>query len=63
MNAFENGGKEIRFERFYGVNLPEYIVSILTFAGLIAVYLGRERGRRRGEGENMAAWGMLAPRY
>lgn len=40
VNAFENNGKEIRFERFYRINLPVYIISILTFIGLIAVYLG-----------------------
>ncbi len=46
VNAFENSGKEIRFERFYRVNLPAYIISILTFAGLIAVYLGSERKKK-----------------
>lgn len=39
VNAFESGGKEIRFERFYRINLPAYIISILTFIGLIATYL------------------------
>ncbi len=39
VNAFENGGKEIRFERYYRINLPAYIISILTFIGLIATYL------------------------
>lgn len=39
VNAFESGGKEIRFERFYRINLPAYIISILTFIGLIVMYL------------------------
>jgi hypothetical protein len=39
VNAFENGGKEIRFERFYRVNLPAYGISILTFVGLIVLYV------------------------
>jgi hypothetical protein len=39
VNAFENSGKEIRFERFYRTNLPAYVISILTFVGLIAIYL------------------------
>lgn len=47
VNAFENGVKEIRFERFYRVNLPAYIISILTFAGLIAVYLGSRRKKKK----------------
>lgn len=40
VNAFENGGKELRFERFYRVNLPAYVISMLTFIGLIAMYVG-----------------------
>lgn len=39
VNAFENNGKEIRFERFYRINLPAYIISILTLIGLVAMYL------------------------
>jgi hypothetical protein len=48
VNAFENGGKEIRFERFYRVNLPAYVISMLTFVGLIAMYVSKGR-RKRGE--------------
>jgi len=40
VNAFENGGNEIRFERFYMINLPAYFISILAFIGLMVVYLG-----------------------
>ncbi len=36
VNAFENSGKEIRFESFYKINLTAYIISILTFTGLMA---------------------------
>ena len=43
VNAFEKGGKEIRFERFYKINLPAYFISLLTFIGLIAVYPGWEK--------------------
>ena len=39
VNAFENGGKDIRFERFYIVYLPAYIISMLAFIGLMAMYL------------------------
>lgn len=39
VNAFENSGNEIRFERFYNINLPAYIISILTLIGLLAMYL------------------------
>ena len=46
VNAFENGGKEIRFERFYRVNLPAYVVSILTFVGLITVYVKIQRQKK-----------------
>jgi hypothetical protein len=38
VNAFENNGKEIRFERFFRITLPAYIISILTFIGIILVY-------------------------
>jgi len=38
VNAFENNGKEIIFERFYRINLPAYIISILTLIGLVAMY-------------------------
>lgn len=47
VNAFENSGKEIRFERFYKINLPAYIISILTCVGLIAVYLGLEKRKNK----------------
>ncbi|MCX9081525.1 MAG: hypothetical protein OIN83_04950 [Candidatus Methanoperedens sp.] len=40
VNAFEHGGNEIRFERFYRINLPAYVISILTFIGLMVVYFG-----------------------
>jgi len=43
VNAFENSGKEIRFERFYRINLPAYFISILTFIGLIAMYPGLDK--------------------
>ena len=43
VNAFENSGKEIRFERYYKINLPAYFISILTFIGLMAMYLGLEK--------------------
>lgn len=38
VNAFENKGNEIRFERFYKINLPSYIISIVTFIILIVLY-------------------------
>lgn len=38
INAFEGGGKEIVFERFYNINLPAYIISLITFVILIAIY-------------------------
>lgn len=47
VNAFENSGKEIRFERFYRINLPAYFISILTFIGLIAMYLGLEKRKNK----------------
>lgn len=47
VNAYENGGKEIRFERFYKVNLPAYIISILAFVGMIAVYLGLQWRKKK----------------
>ncbi len=43
VNAFENSGNEIRFERFYRINIPAYIISILTFVGLIIAYLKLEK--------------------
>jgi len=46
VNAFENDGKEIRFERFFRINLPAYIISILTFVGLMAIYLGSQRQKK-----------------
>lgn len=38
INAFEGGGKEIVFERFYNINLPAYIISLVTFVILIIMY-------------------------
>lgn len=47
VNAFEvdgkGGEKEIRFERFYRINLPAYIISILTFVVLIILYIKDKR--------------------
>ncbi len=43
VNAFENSGNEIRFERFYRINLPAYFISILAFIGLMAMYPGLEK--------------------
>ena len=43
VNAYEvdgNGSREIKYERFYQIYLPSYIVSLLTFLALIFVYLG-----------------------
>jgi hypothetical protein len=47
VNAFENSGKEIRFERFYRINLPAYVISILTFIGLILIYPGLEKRKNK----------------
>jgi hypothetical protein len=47
VNAFENSGTEIRFERFYRINLPAYLISILTFIGLMAMYLGLDRRKNK----------------
>lgn len=41
VNAYEVNGtnnREIRYERFYNVYLPSYIISLLTFIILIALY-------------------------
>jgi len=38
INAYENKGNNIRFERFYKINLPSYIISIVTFIILIILY-------------------------
>ena len=38
-NAYQNGGKEIIFERFYKINLPSYIISLITFVILIILYI------------------------
>lgn len=38
INAFEGGGKEITFDRFYNINLPAYIISLITFVILIIIY-------------------------
>lgn len=38
VNAFKSGGKEIRFERFYNINLPAYIMSLITFVILSTIY-------------------------
>jgi hypothetical protein len=46
VNAYENNGKDIIFERFYRINLPAYIISFLTFLGLITVYL-RQQGQKK----------------
>ncbi len=47
VNAFEvdggSNGKEIRFERFYRINLPAYVASILTFVVLIILYIKDKR--------------------
>lgn len=43
INAFENKGKEIRFERFYNINLPAYIISLITFLTLIVVYFKKNK--------------------
>ena len=45
VNAFENSGNKIRFERFYRINLPAYFISILTFIGLMAKYTGLDSER------------------
>lgn len=47
VNAFENSGKEIRFERFFRINLPAYIISILTFISMIALYLRPEQPKKK----------------
>ena len=47
VNAFENSGKEIIFERFYRINLPAYVISILTFIGLILIYPGLEKRKNK----------------
>lgn len=39
VNAFESGGKEIVFDRFYKINLPAYIISLTTFIVLIIIYV------------------------
>jgi len=39
VNAYENKGKEIVFERFYKINLPAYIISIITLIVLIGIYI------------------------
>jgi len=41
VNAWEaekGGGQVIRFERFYRVNLPSYIISVLTFLFLVIIF-------------------------
>ncbi len=42
INAYEAGSKnkEIIFDRFYKINLPSYIISLVTFVVLIMLYLG-----------------------
>lgn len=42
VNAYENGGREIRFEKFYKINLPTYIISIMTFILLIFYYFKKD---------------------
>jgi hypothetical protein len=46
VNAFENSGKEIRFERFYRINLPAYFISLLILIG-IAMYPVLEKRKNR----------------
>jgi hypothetical protein len=55
VNAYEvdgTVGKDIKFQRFYKVNLPAYAVSLITFTALIIVYFDLHRKmpeiRRRG---------------
>lgn len=38
INVYENAGKELKFERFYKINLPAYIISLITFMILILIY-------------------------
>lgn len=39
VNVYESKGKEIRFERFYKINLPAYMISLTTFIILIVWYI------------------------
>ncbi|VVB89730.1 Uncharacterised protein [uncultured archaeon] len=42
INAYEveSNNKEIVFDRFYRINLPSYIISLITFVALIVLYFG-----------------------
>ncbi len=49
VNAYENDGNEIVFDRFYNINLPAYIISAITFVFMIIIYFKKEKGEKKEE--------------